>query len=142
MLALLYYIIPLYFNVSHILERPRATAQGAQRLLKRRSGPSFSPAPARPASRSAAARSGQRWADSFPSPPRARQGRGARGRPHPSAPYLSSPQRHSPPATILRAAAPPPAGSARCLGAGPTRHCLSLIGSPRRWTAGEAEGRG
>lgn len=126
--------ISIYAAAWHSTRRTEAPQQMFRALLQPSSCPACLP--------KHCSRSGQRWAGSFPFPPRARQGRGARGRPHPSAPYLSSPPKHSPPATILRATAPPSAGSARCLGVGPTRHCLSLIGSRRRWTAGKAEGRG
>lgn len=108
--------------MSHILQRPRARSSVAQHKAHRESSTDVQGPPSAqlclPKLRS---RSRQSWAGSFPFPPRARQGRGARSRPHLSAPYLKSPQMHSSPATILRAAAPPSAGSALRLGAGPTR---------------------
>lgn len=142
MFALLHYInITRSISTCHIYSKGRVPAaawhstrrtENPQQMFRALLQPSSCPL-CLPKLRS---RSGQSWAGSFPVPPRARQGRGARSRPHLSAPYLKSPQMHSPPATILHAAAPPSAGSALRLGAGPTRHCLSLIGSRRRWTAG------
>lgn len=142
MFALLHYInITRSISTCHIYSKGRVPAaawhstrrtENPQQMFRALLQPSSCPL-CLPKLRS---RSRQSWAGSFPVPPRARQGRGARSRPHLSAPYLNSPQMHSPPATILRAAAPPSAGSALRLGAGPTRHYLSLIGSRRRWTAG------
>lgn len=127
MFALLHYInITRSISTCHIYSKGRVPAaawhstrrtENPQQMFRALLQPSSCPL-CLPKLRS---RSRQSWAGSFPFPPRARQGRGARSRPHLSAPYLKSPQMHSSPATILRAAAPPSAGSALRLGAGPTR---------------------